>query len=147
MYSIEFSDFTDTRFEKKIIQKCVLEPLPLLFLSKNNFAKKFWIGVDLPPSCLDNVCKYTVFIFWRYPLAILCFVLVNYVGLKGQWKIIPFTPPSLHPIRSEYFQRRALPAAYHLGMNLRCGRWPVTHSVVNCPSKWSHLCQHQVLWR
>ena len=63
MYYIRFADFTETIFQRLIIQKYVLDPLLLLFLSKNNFIKNFWNGVDLPPSCLDNVCKYTVFFF------------------------------------------------------------------------------------
>ena len=38
------------------------------FCQKNLFFLFFWNGVDLPPSYLDNVCKYTVCFFWRHPL-------------------------------------------------------------------------------
>ena len=36
-------------------------PLPLQLLSKNHFISCFWNGVDLPPSYLDDVFKYTGF--------------------------------------------------------------------------------------
>ena len=39
------------------------DPLPLQFMSKNNFYLIFWNGVDLPPSYLDNVFQYTVVFF------------------------------------------------------------------------------------
>ena len=39
------------------------DPLPLQLLSKIHFFSNFWHGVDLPPSYLDNVFKYTVFFF------------------------------------------------------------------------------------
>ena len=45
------------------------DPLPLQLLSKNHFFLISWNGVDLPPSLLDNVFKYTVF-FREYPLVI-----------------------------------------------------------------------------
>ena len=51
-----------------IFDNLFCDPLPLQLLSKNNFFWFFWNGVDLPPSYLDNVFKYTVF-FWRHPLA------------------------------------------------------------------------------
>ena len=35
------------------------DTLPLQLLSKIYFFWFFWNGVDLPPSYLDNVCKYT----------------------------------------------------------------------------------------
>ena len=44
------------------------DPLPLQLLSKIHFFSNFWHGVDLPPSYLDNVFKYTVFFFWTSPL-------------------------------------------------------------------------------
>ena len=44
------------------------DPLPLQLLSKNHFFLIFWNGVDLPPSYLDNVFKYTVFFFLGLPL-------------------------------------------------------------------------------
>ena len=37
------------------------DTLPLQLLSKIHFFWFFWNGVDLPPSYLDNVFKYTVF--------------------------------------------------------------------------------------
>ena len=39
------------------------DPLPLQLLWKNNFCSIFWNGVDLPPSYVGNVFKYTVFFF------------------------------------------------------------------------------------
>ena len=39
------------------------DPLPLQLLSKNHFFSFFWNWVDLPPSYLDNVFKYTVYFF------------------------------------------------------------------------------------
>ena len=56
------------KFWEKNHSKMCFGPLPLLLLSKNYFAKNFWIWVDLPPSYLDNVCKYTGFFFGRHPL-------------------------------------------------------------------------------
>ena len=47
--SIEFSDFTDTRFEKKIIQKCVLNPSLFSFCQKMILKKKFELGLTSPP--------------------------------------------------------------------------------------------------
>ena len=44
-------------------------PLPLQLLSKNHLFLIFWNGVDLPPSYLDNVFKYTVF-FLTAPLRV-----------------------------------------------------------------------------
>ena len=37
------------------------DPLPLQILSKNPFFLNFWNVVDLPPSYLDDVFKYTGF--------------------------------------------------------------------------------------
>ena len=48
----------------------VCDSLPPLPLSKNHFFFLFfWNWVDLPPSLLDNVFKYTVCFFWRVPLS------------------------------------------------------------------------------
>ena len=46
---------------------CFVTPPSPTFV-KNHFFLFFWHGVDLPPSYLDNVCKYTVLCFWRNPL-------------------------------------------------------------------------------
>ena len=44
------------------------DPLPLQLLSKNDLISFFWNWVDLPPSYLDDVFKYTGFFFGDYPL-------------------------------------------------------------------------------
>ena len=46
-------------------------PSLLSLCQKIIFFLFFWNWVDLPPSLLDNVFKYTVFFFWRHPLLVI----------------------------------------------------------------------------
>ena len=73
------------------------DTLPLQLLSKNHIFLIFWNEVDLPPSLLDNVFKYTVFfleitpyyltdsVVYGHPPTWVDFVEIKHVIFVGSW--------------------------------------------------------------
>ena len=107
-------------------------------MSRISSWKNFWKGLEHPPTCLDNVFKYTLFFFLGLPLSfwVCCFWFVSWgapsLELQSQksWWLIQQKLPDRHGTTGRSGRRRIFLGSTDVRDPLVGGTCQICHQLV-----------------